>query len=443
MKNHGPLLIAAAAALVPALSLAGTQPAAPAPAEPAVSEWEKFNDWNIGGVLFPNVHLHGIGGWSSGDPGELATGGHDPRREDPTAQAIEPGLSLRTKYLEGFANGIFFQDADGDWDSELEEAFGKITNIPGGFELKGGQFLSRFGIQNATHLHAWDFVDSETVNTRFLGEHGLLLRGAEVSWTLPLGMDPGFVSIASVGYGEARPHEHDHSHGGHDHDGGHEHDALFDGEEAVPDQNIWTARLMGRYRSSDFHQFTTGLSWAGGDNHFGRSTDVAGIDFEYLWRENGLEAGGRALRWRNEFLWRRVGATASLDGGHDHEEEEHSDHHEEEEHGDHHGEEEHHGEEHGGTISGTYEEIGLYSTLVYTWNPRLDTGLRVGWVEGIEDFGLDERLRVSPNVSWWLDDSRRIGARVQYNYDRIPGADDEHSVWFQLNIALGSTDEVR
>jgi hypothetical protein len=94
-------------------------------------------------------------------------------------------------------------------------------------------------------------------------------------------------------------------------------------------------------------------------------------------------------------------------------------------------------------MSGTYEEIGVYSTLVYTWNPRLDTGLRVGWVEGIEDFGQDERLRVSPNVSWWLDDSRRVGARVQYNYDRISGADDEHSVWFQLNIALGSVGEVR
>lgn len=435
MKNHKTLVFVAATALLPAMSIAGTQPA-PA-AEPAVSEWEKFNDWNIGGVLFPNVHMHGLGGWSTGEPEELATGGHDPRREALSAQAIEPGISLRTKYLEGFANGIFFQDGDGDWDSELEEAFGKITNLPGGFEIKGGQFLSRFGIQNATHLHAWDFVDSETVNSRFLGEHGILLRGAEVSWTLPLGSDPAFVSIASVGYGEARPHEHDHDHGNHEHEHGEE--ALFEGEDAVLDQNIWTARLMGRYRASDFHQFTAGASWAGGDNSFGRSTDVAGIDFEYLWRENGLEAGGRALRWRNEFLWRRVGAFSA--GSHGHEEE----HGHEDDHGDHHEEEEHHEEEDHAAeaMSGTYEEIGLYSTLVYTWNPRLDTGLRVGWVEGIEDFGQAERLRVSPNVSWWLDDSRRVGARVQYNYDRISGADDEHSVWFQLNIALGSREEVR
>ncbi|MFM7181894.1 MAG: hypothetical protein ACKO2G_10585 [Verrucomicrobiales bacterium] len=440
MKHRPSLFLAALAALTPAISIAGTQPAPAAPAEPPISDWEKFNNWNIGGVLFPNVHMHGIGGWSTDEPEDLATGGHDPRREAFSAQAIEPGISLRTKYLEGFVNGIFFQDGEGEWDSELEEAFGKITNLPGGFEIKGGQFLSRFGIQNATHLHAWDFVDSEIVNSRFLGEHGILLRGAEVSWTLPLGTDPGFVSIASVGYGEARPHEHDHDHGGHDHE--HEEEAPFEGEEATLDQNIWTARLMGRYRPSDFHQFTGGVSWAGGDNSFGRSTDVAGVDFEYLWRENGLEAGGRALRWRNEVLWRRVGAFSSGEHDHGHEEEHHD--HDEEDHG--HEEDHHdHGEEDHGSesMSGTYEELGLYSTLVYTWNPRLDTGLRVGWVEGIEDFGEDERLRISPNISYWFDDGRRIGARVQYNYDNISGAEDEHSVWFQLNIALGSINEVR
>lgn len=434
-KNHHTLVLVATAALLPVISIAGTSTDAAAPAtEPASSTWEELNDWNIGGVLFPNLHMHGIGGWSTGEPGDLATGGHDPRREEPSAQAIEPGLSLRTKYLEGFVNGIFFQNEDGDWDGELEEAFGKITNLPGGFEIKGGQFLSRFGIQNATHLHAWDFVDSETVNTRFLGEHGLLLRGAEVSWTLPLGSDPGFVSIASLGYGEARPDEHDHAHGGHGDE--HSEEALFEGEDAVLSENIWTARLMGRYRPSDFHQFTAGASWAGGDNSFGRSTDIAGIDLEYLWRENGLEPGGRALRWRNELLWRRVGAFTSGGEGH---EDEHAHEEEHDSHGEEHGEEEHADE----AMSGTYEEIGLYSTLVYSWNPRLDTGLRVGWVEGIEDFGQDERLRVSPNVSWWLDDNRRVGARVQYNYDRISGADDEHSVWFQLNFNLGSREEVR
>jgi hypothetical protein len=38
---------------------------------------------------------------------------------------------------------------------------------------------------------------------------------------------------------------------------------------------------------------------------------------------------------------------------------------------------------------------------------------------------------------------RRLGLRAQYNYDHVSGGDTEHSVWFQLNIALGCTGEVR
>lgn len=381
--------------------------------ETAVSPdaWERFNDWSIGDVLFPNLHLHGVGGFTSGEAEELASGGHDPQRQAFSAQAIEPGVSLRTQYLEGFANYLWFQDAEGDWDGELEEAFGKIVNIPGGLELKGGQYLTRFGALNDKHLHAWDFVDSEMVLSRFLGEDGLLLRGGELGWTLPLGMDPAFVSVASLGFGNAR--EEDHGHGG-EHGDDHE-EALHEGEEAALTDDVWTARLMGRYRFDDFRTVSAGFSWAGGKNGFGRDSQVVGLDAEYLWRENGLEPGGRAFRWRNELLWRDVQALSV------HEEEEEEDE----------------------IYRGTYSEWGFYTHAIYTWNARLDTGLRLGWVEGIDDFGQDERFRISPGISWWFDDARRIGLRAQYNYDSIASHDDEHSLWLQLNIALGSNVEVR
>lgn len=192
----------------------------------------------------------------------------------------------------------------------MEEAFGKIIHIPGGFELKGGQYLSHFGALNDKHLHAWDFVDSEMVLSRFLGDDGLKLQGAEASWTLPLGMDPVLVGIASLGYGNAPAH--DHGHHGHDHGGA---EPPHEGEEASLTDDVWTARLMGRYRFDDFHSITAGVSWAGGTNGFGRNTDVMGIDAEYLWRENGLEAGGRAFADTNEFLWRDVNAYSVHDDG--------------------------------------------------------------------------------------------------------------------------------
>jgi hypothetical protein len=372
--------------------------------------WERFNDWSIGGVLFPNLHLHGVGGFTSGEAEELASGGHDPQREAFSAQAIEPGVSLRTEYVEGFANYLWFQDAEGDWDGEWEEAFGKIVNIPGGFELKGGQYLSRFGALNDKHLHAWDFVDSEMVLGRFLGDDGLLLQGGELGWTLPLGMDPALVSVVSLGYGNARAHDH-----GHEHEPGEE--FPHEGEEAALADDVWTARLMARYRFDDFHTVTAGISSAAGTNGFGRDTDVIGIDAEYLWRENGLEPGGRAFRWRNEFLWRDVDAYSAHDDDEDGVIDE--------------------------TYHGTYQEWGFYTHAIYSWCERLDTGLRLGWVEGIDDFGQDERFRISPAVTWWFDKGRRVGMRAQYNYDSIASRDDEHSLWLQLNIALGSPEEVR
>ncbi len=414
--NHAPFLTCLLA--LPAIATADVS---------SPDAWERFNDWSIGDVLFPNLHLHGVGGFTSGDAAELATGGHDPRREAFSAQAIEPGLSLRTEYLEGFANYLWFQDAEGDWDGELEEAFGKITNLPGGLELKGGQYLSRFGQLNDKHLHAWDFVDSEIALSRFLGDDGLLLRGGELSWTPSFASGPAFTAVFSLGYGNARPHDHDHGHGGHDeedhdedHEEGEEHEeeghggGHFDGEEGALEDDIWTARAMGRYRFSDFHSVTAGVSWAGGKNGFDRDTNVFGLDAEYLWRENGLEAGGRAFRWRNELLWREAEAYDV------------------------------HMEDDGPEIhEGTYREWGFYSHAIYTWHERLDTGLRLGWAEGVDDFGQSERFRVSPVVSWWFDDARRVGLRAQYNYDAIASREDEHSLWLQLNIALGSNVEVR
>jgi hypothetical protein len=437
-QRNRPAALAGLAALLVHLPAAAGEPAAipPAAAAPDVSAWERFNDWGVGPLSF-GLHLHGLGGFSSADEvAGLASGGHDPQREAFSAQALEPDVSLRTDYLEGFANAIFFQDAAGDWDGEWEEAFLKLVKLPGGFSLKGGQFMPHFGLQNDKHLHSWDFVDAETVLGRFLGEHGLLLRGGQLDWELPLGADPVFVSVLSLAYGEARPHEHDHGH--ESHGGAHAHagESLFEGEEGVLADNIWSARLAGRYRSSDFHTFTGGLSWAGGDNGFGRDSQVAGIDCEYLWRENGLEPAGRAFRWRNELLWRRVGATAAADHD-DHDDHGHDDHgHDDHGHDDH---DAGHADE---VLRGTFEELGFYSTAVYTWNQHFDTGLRAGWVEGIEALGLDERWRVSPVATWWLDSNRRAALRLQYNYDHTD-AGDEHSLWLQVRLSLGRGDEVR
>jgi len=368
--------------------------------------WEDFNDWSIGDVLFPSLHLHGVGGFSTGEPGELENGGHDPRREPFSAQAIEPELAVETPFINGFANYLLFQDAQGHWDGEMEEAFLTIHRLPGGLELKGGQYLASFGLVNGLHTHGWDFVDSETMLSRFLGEEGLLLQGAELSWTLPV--KDSWKTIATLGYGNAR--EHHHAHEAHEHS--EDEEVPHQGENGAPIDDVWTARLNSRYHLDDFRSMSAGISYAGGTNGFARDSRVAGFDVEYQWRENGDRHGGRAFVLRHEFLWRDVDAFSEHDEDDDGIIDE--------------------------TFSGNYEERGFYTHAIYTWNARLDTGLRLSWVEGIDDFGQNETLRVSPVVSYWWDEERRVGMRVQYNYDALSSREDEHSLWLQLNLTLGT-----
>lgn len=438
MKPSLPSLLIATTATTLPFAL-GEEIAFP-PAVPIPDAWQNANDWAIGDVLFPNIHLHGVGGFSEDDPAALQQGGHDPKRRTFSAQAIEPGVSLKTEYVQGFANAIWFQDAAGDWDGEWEEAFLRLSNLPGGLSLRGGRFLSRQGALNDRHLHGWDFVDAEMTSTRMLGEHGLLLEGGDIEFTLPF-RDLAWSSVLTFGFGQSGFSGHNHGHGGagghEDHEGEHDEDheddhdedhdedhddeheddhddhdhaggALFEAEEAVLQDDIVTARALVRYQPSDFHSFTGGTSWAGGKNGYGRDTHVAGIDFEYHWRERGMEAGGKVFRWRSEYIWRDIDAQ----------------------------------EVNGAVVTtGSFRESGFYTHLIGTWNPRLDTGLRLGWVEGISELGLDERFRISPAITWYPDDSRRMSVRLQTNHDRFAGGETNHAVWLQFNLTLGSIEQ--
>jgi len=84
----------------------------------------------------------------------------DPREDGWTIQGFEFGSSLRLNdWFEAFGNFHLYYDNEAEeWNHKFEEWFGKIKNLPGGFELRGGRYLNRFGFQNSTHLHGWDFA---------------------------------------------------------------------------------------------------------------------------------------------------------------------------------------------------------------------------------------------------------------------------------------------
>ncbi len=366
--------------------------------------------------LTPSVHFNGAVGSSSADHVEdLAVGHHDPTRADGSVQGLELGASLRTgTYLEGFATYTLHYGASEEWKGEWEEAFLKLVDLPGGFEVRGGRMLARFGALNAIHLHGWDFVDLPLASGLLLGEDGLILDGGDILW---IHRDRAMTYGALTGYGRVKAHghgDHDGDHADEDHDAQEAHDDHADHARGGWDGDAAYGRLFAIYRASDFNQWTVGASGAFGENAAHRSRSVLGLDLTYQWRENGIEAGGRALRWTTEVMTKleKQAHDAHDDDEHAHEEPE-TDH------------------------DLDFERVtttGFYSQAVYSWNERWDTGLRVGAVERESERA--GRLRVSPVLTWRPLGTPDVAMRLQYNYDDL-GAGEEHTVWAQLGLSWG------
>jgi hypothetical protein len=403
-------------------TLAADRPSDSAPVDAGVvaaatsaPHWLTGRDASLGGVLFPHFHFQSVYGSTTAD--ELPEiGHHDPREDGWTIQGFEAGVSARfTDYFEAYGNiHVFYDNETEQWDHQFEEWFGKIKNLPGGFELRGGSYLNRFGFHNATHLHGWDFVDSSLVNGRFLGDDGLYTIGGEVSWKVPV----PWASMLSVSVGVPPEAEEHH----------HEYDGVepeFEAGGALFDDLFVVANWTNNFDYDDFHQFRAGASGVWGENKWGRTSQIYGAHFEYQWRQNGYESGGCYFRWRTEAMLRSFGALSGPLPGE--ENEDHADH---------------AGEHDESPRSGSLDEFGLYSTIAYGFNNGFELGLRGEFVSGIARAGLDERYRASPAVTYYLNKQRTMYLRAQYNYDHSSDFGSEHSVWAQIGINWGSP-EVR
>lgn len=455
-RSYQSVITAIAASLSAAIAFSGTgtageasvtsvAPDADTVTDESLLDALSFSDANIGGFLFPHFHAFGAFGGTTGEQESLALNHHDPQ-SDSTLQALHPGMSLKAGMLQGFATANGYTDAHGHFDFVLEEGFLKLVDLPLGIQLRGGQFYNRFGFQNSVHNHGWMFVDQNLVNGRFLNEGEMATIGGEVSIDVPLSMmQASVISVAVGGLPSHGSHDHDHGHGDHE-------ESEFEAEGANFTDTLVTAAWVNQYDLNDMNRVTGVFSGAWGDNEFGRETQVYGIGLEYLWRENGYGAGGQSLRWRNELMYRHVGAVSGHLHGEEEEHEDHDEHGHEEDHEEHgHHEEDHDHEEHDDHEDEhhdedrhfeSFDEFGLYSTLIYGFNEHWETGVRAGWVSGISEMGLDDRFRLSPMITWYANPARTLQARVQYNWDHSDDFGSEHSVWFQVGLNFGGP-EVR
>jgi hypothetical protein len=229
---------------------------------------------------------------------------------------------------------------------EAEEVYFQTRGLPGGFQLKGGKFLSGIGYINRQHPHQWEFVDQNLAYELLLGGHGLNEVGLQATWMprtpfyfqlggellqgtnekfsnyvgaesfpgVSEGADPrvpaykpgprlftGFAKIApNLGYAHAlqigASFGHSQAHQEvHDHDGDGVPEAVFDGTG-----DFWGVDVVYKYDSP--REYGAGDLTLQGE-YLRRTRDMAvlGVDLAVAYKNDGWYAQaayGIAPRWR-------------------------------------------------------------------------------------------------------------------------------------------------
>ena len=348
----------------------------------------------------------------------LEGGDHDPRKRGFTVQQAELSFSGAVDpYFTGEAHIVYLIDpVIGDTRVELEEAFLTTQSLPYGLQLKGGFYLTEFGLINPTHPHAWDWLDQPVINTRLFGPDGLRQAGVRLGWLTPL---PWFSELyvgvqnadgetassflANPGFFDARPI------------GGR---PFVQRDVKSLKDLLYSVRWENFWNLSDTVSTKLGVSGLFGPNATGPDGDtrIYGADLKLRWRPANNFRGWPFFLWQSEVMARDY--TADRNDMFDLPRE-------------------------------TLRDWGLYTQALYGFYYGWAAGLRYEYATGSgesvlalngrnEDPFRDDRHRISPLLVWHPSEFSRI--RLQYNYDRADHLlhEDAHSVWLGVEFLYGS-----
>ena len=355
------------------------------------------------------IGLSGLfaGGGSSVDNDALSRlqgGAHDPNQNGFVVQNVELSIGATVDpYFDAKAHLIFQIDSDGETVVELEEAFFTTRSLPGGLQIKGGQYFTEFGRQNKRHPHSWSFVDQPVVLSRFFGGDGLRGQGARLSWLTPTDWYSELIVGLQNAKGETMtsflnaPGEEI---------GGH---TLLDRDARRFGDLLYTARWLNGFDLSDTISMNLGVSGLWGPNASGDNTDtrIVGTDWYMKWLPARTQRGFPFVSWHTEVLWRRYEA-GDL----------------------------------GIADRETLRDWGMFTQGLWGFKPGWVAGLRWEYATADGDTATDPlrdtRKRLSPNLTWYPTEYSKL--RLQYSRDwtehLVDGSAD--TLWLQVEFGIGS-----
>ena len=181
---------------------------------------------------------------------------------------------------------IAFAKEDGESITEVEEAFGRYSNLGRGLSAKFGKIAAAIGRVQRNHADQLNYLDYPLMVQDFLGEEGLRAGGASLSYLLPGDRFHEF-TIEGLDAEDA---------------------PLFAGAHSgVP---VW----VGHYRT--FFDFTEdssaqfGATYANGPGGAGKGdrSNLFGVDLVYKWIPG---AKGKSLVLEGEAMWGKSGQAGS------------------------------------------------------------------------------------------------------------------------------------
>ncbi len=305
---------------------------------------------------------------------------------------------------------------------ELEEGYFSTKSLPGGFQVRGGKFLSAFGRLNEQHAHLWDFADMPLVNRAFFGHHGLNEKGLRLTWTAPL---PFYLRLGV----ETLQGENEASFGS---------DGFRDVEGNVEVAGTRGSGLAVGFVKTSFDLGDTtmlmGVSGARGKTRVNHGIDETGEEAHAVSGQTGIYGADLTIRYmmdsyhslslQGEYLYRRTDGRRYEKNELDEISE----------------------------SSLKRRQSGFYAQTVLRFAREWRAGLRYDQIH-INEMRLDgtknEKLpcnipRYSAMMDWSPTEFSRI--RLQYNYDRSryleTGGDfqrkENHEVILNINLAIGA-----
>lgn len=386
------------AALVAAITLLMLQSPVGLAADPAAPPAN--NPMQMG---LSNLFAFGVASEADDTVQELQGGGHDPNRNGFTVQNVELTLSGAVDpYWNGQANIIMLIDAGGETVVELEEAFALSRGLPGGVQIKTGQYFTEFGRHNPQHPHTWAFVDQPLMLTRAFGPDGLRSQGARLSWLMPAPWFSELTLGAQNASGETAVSflsAPDEEVGGH---------VLLERRGRNASDLLYALRWLNGFDAGETISVNLGLSGLAGPNATGNdtSTRIYGADAYLKWTPVQTQRGFPFVAWQAEIVRRHyeAGDTGTLDRE-------------------------------------VLKDWGGYTQLQWGFQPGWIAGLRLERADGNGDNATDAlrdaRTRVALNMTWYPSEYSKL--RLQFNRDDAEHLDKQvNALWLQMEYNLGS-----